>query len=363
MSGTSADGIDAALVDINNDQLHCIDTLSVPFSKNLRKNVLTACALQPNSVEEVKELDQQLAECYINMVLDLLQANKLSSEDIIAIGNHGQTVNHSLTTSPPFSLQIGNAQNLANATKISVVHDFRSADIAAGGQGAPLAPAIHDHLLRSQAEDRVVANLGGIANISILPKDLSQAVTGFDTGPANGLMDYWINKHLGKTYDQNGVWAATGTVNEPLLKQLLDDDYFKLTPPKSTGRELFNRHWLEEKLEQHKTIKSEDVQATLCQLTAESLANDIKLYGTNCNKLIVCGGGSHNSNLLQRIQTELPDAQISNSSDYGIDPDFMEAILFAWLAYRCINNLSGNLPSVTGANKKVILGKIARPSK
>lgn len=362
MSGTSADGVDAALVNIKNDTLIVISTRSTPFSPSTREAILEACDLKPLRAEQVPELDSELAHCYAESVTSLLEETKLNASDIVAIGNHGQTVNHAPDATPPFSLQIGNAKLLADLTDINVVSDFRSADMAAGGQGAPLAPIIHNHLLRSSTENRVVVNLGGIANITILPKDLNETVTGFDTGPANGLMDYWINKHLSKNYDQDGAWAANGIVQEKLLMQLLDDDYFKLSPPKSTGREHFNASWLERKLEHYGQINPQDVQATLCQLTATSLTNDIKRYAADCSTLIVCGGGSHNKELLSRLQQQLPEATIESSAKHGIDPDFVEAIAFAWLAYRHMNNLSGNLPSVTGASKETVLGKLTQPS-
>ena len=361
MSGTSADGVDAVLVNIENDTLTLVSSYSAPFTSPTREAVLEACSLKPNKTEQVSELDSKLAQHYAESTTQLLDQTKLNAADIVAIGNHGQTVNHAPDAMPPFSLQIGNAKLLADLTGINVVSDFRSTDIAAGGQGAPLAPIIHNHLLRSSIENRVVANLGGIANITILPKDLNETVTGFDTGPANGLMDYWINKHLGKNFDQGGTWAASGTVHEQLLEHLLDDEYFKLSPPKSTGREHFNANWLERKLAQYGQINPQDVQATLCQLTAISVTNDIKHHAANCSTLIVCGGGSHNQELLSRLQHQLPEATVESSAEHGIDPDFVEAIAFAWLAYRHMNNLSGNLPSVTGASKEVILGEIKVP--
>ena len=361
MSGTSADGIDAVLVNIGNDTLTVVSSSSAPFTSSTREAVLEACSLKPNKAEQVSELDSKLAQHYAESVTQLLDQTKLNAADIVAIGNHGQTVNHAPDAIPPFSLQIGNARLLADLTGIPVVSDFRSADIAAGGQGAPLAPIIHKHLLRSSIENRVVVNLGGIANITILPIDLNEAVTGFDTGPANGLMDYWSHKHLNKNYDQDGAWAASGIVQEKLLQQLLEDDYFKLPPPKSTGREHFNASWLERKLAQHGQINPQDVQATLCQLTAISVANDIKHHAANTSTLIVCGGGSHNQELLSRLQQQLPETTVDSSAEHGIDPDFVEAIAFAWLAYRHMNNLSGNLPSVTGASKEVILGEIKVP--
>ncbi|MBN4050616.1 anhydro-N-acetylmuramic acid kinase [Gammaproteobacteria bacterium AH-315-M22] len=365
MSGTSVDGIDAALINIDHGKpkLNCIATYSKPFAAPIRDEILAACAGRPSHANQVFELDQQLAQCYADAILQLLQGTKQTYADIAAIGNHGQTINHAPAATPPFSLQIGNAQRLADLTGIPVVSDFRSADLAVGGQGAPLAPAFHDYIFRNQTENRIVANLGGIANITILPKGSSAAVIGFDTGPANSLMDYWVEQHHGVRYDDNGEWAASGTVNQGLLMTILEDAYFQLAPPKSTGRELFNATWLRNALDQHNEIKAKDVQATLCQLTAITLANAIKRYAPDSKRLILCGGGTHNTMLVRQLQQHLPSLTIDSSDKFGVDPDYVEAIAFAWLADRHLNKLSGNLPSATGATKEVVLGRLTHPSK
>ncbi|MBL1432067.1 MAG: anhydro-N-acetylmuramic acid kinase, partial [Gammaproteobacteria bacterium] len=361
MSGTSVDGIDAALVDINDGKIKCLATKSIAFDAPLRNALIKACSKSYSSSDQAAELDSQLAYIYAKTVTDLLNISSADQCNIV-IGCHGQTINHAPNASPSFSLQIGNAQKLANLCKIPVVSDFRSKDLAAGGQGAPLAPAFHATVFRSTKESRVVLNLGGIANISVLSKDNNTDVIGFDTGPANGLMDYWINKHLEKHFDDAGQWAASGQFNSALLETLLDDDYFTLTPPKSTGRELFNADWLEHKLSQFTTLPSKDVQATLCELSAITVANDIKRYAADCQRVLVCGGGVHNIELKRRLQQHLPNVQIVSTATLGVDPDFVEAIAFAWLAQRHVNKLTGNLPSVTGASKKVILGTLTTPT-
>ncbi|MBL4851170.1 MAG: anhydro-N-acetylmuramic acid kinase [Gammaproteobacteria bacterium] len=371
MSGTSVDGIDAALINIDHgkSKLNCIATYSTPFAAPIRDKILAACTSRPSHANQVFELDQQLAQCYADAVLQLLQGTKQTYADIAAIGNHGQTINHAPGATPPFSLQVGNAHRLADLTKIPVVSDFRSADLAAGGQGAPLTPAFHDYIFHNREENRVVANLGGIANISILPKESNTAVIGFDTGPANGLMDCWVEQHHDTRYDHNGEWAASGKIDQDLLLTMLADAYFQLAPPKSTGREMFNSTWLRNILNspgghrKHNKIKSQDVQATLCELTAITLANAIKRYASNSTRLILCGGGTHNTTLVRQLQQHLPSLTIDSSDKFGIDPSYVEAIAFAWLADRHLNKLCGNLPSATGATKEVVLGRLTHPSK
>ncbi len=362
MSGTSVDGIDAALISINHNKIRCLATQSVEFSPSLRSAILDACSQNLATADEAAQLDHQLAEDYAKVVHSLLAGSTLSPENIIAIGSHGQTINHAPDARPPFSLQIGNAQHLANLTGIAVVSDFRSADMAVGGQGAPLAPAFHNDIFRSEEENRVVANLGGIANISVLAQDKDANVIGFDTGPANALMDYWINVHLGKRYDKSGRWAASGSVDQDVLSTMLADPYFQRPPPKSTGREHFNSHWLATMLKPFSKPGPADIQATLCELTVVSLSNDIKRYASDDSRLILCGGGTHNVTLVRQLQQHLPSLTIESSSQFGIDPDYVEAIAFAWLAHRQLNKLSGNLPSVTGATKEVVLGRLVRPA-
>jgi anhydro-N-acetylmuramic acid kinase len=280
------------------------------------------------------------------------------AREVTAIGSHGQTVRHQPDGRRPYSLQIGNPDIIATGTGVTTVADFRSADIAAGGQGAPLVPPFHDWLFASPGESRVILNIGGIANVTILPPD-ERPVIGFDTGPGNTLMDRWIHRHRGKSFDEGGAWAASGEVDDALLERLLSFGYFRLDPPKSTGLEDFNLDWLD----RHEVGAYEpaDVQATLAELTARSVAMDVRRHADEANQLFVCGGGAHNSHLMQRLAANLPDVRIDTTLAVGLDPDWVEAIAFAWLAMRTIRNEPGNLPSVTGASRKVVLGTIHSP--
>lgn len=361
MSGTSVDAIDAALVDFTGDTPRCIAASSYPIDAALKNEILHACRQRLKTANEASELDQTLARRYAAASQQLLEQAGLAARDVIAIGCHGQTVHHAPAAKPPFSLQLGNAQLLADLTGIPVISDFRRADIETGGQGAPLVPAFHNAVLRSHEQDRVVANIGGMANITFLPMAAEAAVRGFDTGPGNVLMDEWIKRHKNMAYDANGEWAASGKVNRPLLARMLEDDYFRRPPPKSTGREHFNLLWLDERLNACQGLAAEDVQATLCELTAATLCLGITLVSPGCQQLILCGGGAHNKELLRRLARHLPGCRIRSSDEFGIHPDFMEAIAFAWLTHRHLNGQSGNLPSVTGAKCAVVLGERSLP--
>jgi anhydro-N-acetylmuramic acid kinase len=254
-------------------------------------------------------------------------------------------------------MQIGDPSVIAQGTGITTIGDFRSADVALGGQGAPLTPLFHDWLLREPGSNRVVLNIGGIANITILPGDESDT-TGFDTGPGNTLLDAWIAEHLGKSFDQDGAWAAAGTVNDNLLRRLLADPYFTAIPPKSTGFEYFNPHWL--KSAGAAELEAVDVQATLCAVTTESIATAILTFAREPLDVFVCGGGIHNTELMRRLAAALPGIRIASTAAAGLDPDWVEAVAFAWLAMRTTQNLPGNLPSVTGANRAAVLGATYR---
>jgi anhydro-N-acetylmuramic acid kinase len=271
------------------------------------------------------------------------------------VGSHGQTIRHRPSGEHPFTLQIGNASVMAERCGIDVVADFRSADVAAGGQGAPLLPAVHAMLLNAPGRTRVVLNLGGIANITVLAAD--GRVFGFDTGPANGLMDAWCLRHRGEAFDRNGAFAASGRVDEPLLATLLADPYFALPPPKSTGREHFHLGWLDACL--HATTASPaDVQATLLELTARSIAAAIDAHASDAADVLLCGGGVHNQVLVQRLRELLRPRKLGSTADYGVDPDYLEATAFAWLARQRLLGLPGNLPAVTGARGPRVLGAV-----
>jgi anhydro-N-acetylmuramic acid kinase len=276
-----------------------------------------------------------------------------------AIGSHGQTVRHEPDGDHPFSVQIGDPNVIAEITGITTIADFRRRDIAAGGQGAPLVPAFHAAVLRSSDEDRVALNIGGMANITVLPRDPAQAVTGFDTGPGNVLMDAWAARHLGTPLDSEGRWAGSAPRDEALLAVLLSDEYFQRQPPKSTGREHFNMTWLEARLAQLGTApEPAQVQASLAALTALSCAAAIQRYAPRTQQVLVCGGGVHNVTLLQQLTDALPGVRVASTQTQGLDPDWVEALAFAWLAQQTLAGKPGNLPSVTGARAPVVLGGI-----
>ncbi len=358
MSGTSMDAVDAALVDFSSTPPKLIATQRAPLDAGLRTALLALCVPGTNEIERMMELDARLGEIFAETTLALLKKSGVSATDIQAIGSHGQTIRHQPGGAYPFSLQIGNPALIAERTGITTVADFRRADIAAGGQGAPLVPAFHNVVLRSSGHNRVVVNIGGIANITILPKDAKQPVTGFDTGPGNGLLDAWAERHLGKRMDEDGRFAASGKTHEGLLADLLSDSYFALAPPKSTGREHFNITWLDATLQMHTGISAQDMQATLCELTAASIAQAIIGHAPRSSEVLICGGGVHNVYLMLRLRTHLSRCSVESTENYGISPDWMEAMAFAWLAKQTLEGKPGNLPSVTGAKHATVLGTI-----
>jgi anhydro-N-acetylmuramic acid kinase len=360
MSGTSLDAIDAVLVDLASPTPRQIAVHSHPLPSVLRTQLLTLC--HGGTVDELRltaELDVRLGRLFAEAALALLQQAATPASAVRAIGSHGQTVRHEPDGDTPFSVQIGDPNVIAQLTGITTVADFRRRDIAAGGQGAPLVPAFHAAALRSADEDRVVLNIGGMANITVLPRDPQQAVTGFDTGPGNVLMDAWAARHLGTPQDDEGHWAGSAPRQEPLLAALLSDGYFQRPPPKSTGRELFNMDWLEARLAQL-DIETEpaQVQASLVALTAQSCAIAIQHYAQHTQRVLVCGGGVHNVTLMQQLTDALPGMRVASTQTLGLDPDWVEALAFAWLAKQTLEGKPGNLPSVTGAKASVVLGGI-----
>ncbi len=354
MSGTSMDGIDAALVDFSCAQPALIAAHCHAWPDNIRQALITARDLADNELDTLSALDEQLATIFADAVSDLLKNTTHQAKDIIAIGNHGQTIRHRPDIAKPFSLQIGNAQKLAALTGIDVISDFRTADIEAGGQGAPLAPAFHQAVFQRDDVNRVIVNIGGIANITALPANQSQTIIGFDCGPGNTLMDAWISQQQQQKYDTDGAFASSGKTDAGLLARLLMDDYFQLSPPKSTGFEYFNLAWLNHFIE--KEMTAADVQSTLCDLTATSIIRAINQYAADSEEIYICGGGVHNKALMRRIQL-LSKCPVATTEKLGVHPDWVEAMAFAWLAYRNIHQQTGNLPAVTGATKAVILGK------
>jgi anhydro-N-acetylmuramic acid kinase len=357
ISGTSMDAIDAALVDFNVAPLRIIATSATPFEPELKRRI-SALIDQADRValDEVGQIDTELGRAFARAALALMQSAGISAERVTAIGSHGQTLRHRPDLDVPFTWQIGDPNTLAEMTGVAVVADFRRRDVAAGGQGAPLLPVFHDQVFRSDDEDRVIANLGGIANITILTD--GSTVTGFDTGPANRLLDAWIARHMGKDFDAGGAWAASGRVDETLLRELLDEPFVRLAPPKSTGRELFNLPWLENKLGLF-SRPPRDVQATLQQFTACTLAAAVREYAPGA-AVYVCGGGAHNSALLNAIAALLAPNPVASTAALGLDPDYVEAAAFAWFAMRTLQGLTSSAGSVTGAKGARILGGVYR---
>ena len=356
-SGTSLDGADAVALAVTKQfkrvDYNVLDTHSVTFEPDLRAACLRLQNPSTNELHEAQLVALRLTDVYVNSIQGLLDKLKLGAEQITAVGVHGQTIRHRPELG--FSVQLNQPARIAEQAQITVVSDFRARDIAAGGQGAPLAPAFHDTLWRSPQKNRVVLNIGGFANISVLNIDTD--TFGFDTGPGNVLMDAWIARHQHVNYDCNGEWAALGKVQAELLNALLADPYFAQTYPKSTGREHFDLNWLEAKLAQCDTLEPADVQATLLELTARSVTNAIRNASPHCDEVIVAGGGAYNAYLMDALRAHLP-CDVTDSEHYGIHPISVDGAAFAWLAYRTMTAQSGNLPAATGAHGTRILGSI-----
>ncbi len=351
MSGTSLDGVDAVLVDFSGDQSRIIGESFLPFDHSLRARLMAIQAAQSNEIHLAALLGNDLARLYAKAVHKLMDSKRLSAGAAIAIGCHGQTIRHRPETG--YTIQLCNGALLAELTRTVVVCDFRSRDIAAGGQGAPLVPAFHQSVFAHPSIHRVVVNIGGIANIT----DLNRGeALGFDTGPGNMLMDSWIQLHLGKSFDKDGAWGNGGRCIGDLLQTMLAHKFFSSKPPKSTGRELFNSAWLNDQLSGNENPR--DVQATLLALTAVSIARAVKTYCKGAEALYVCGGGAANSALIGCIAMELPEMRIGSTAILGVDPDWVEACAFAWLARQALLLRPGNLPVVTGAAGPRILGAI-----
>lgn len=357
ISGTSADGIDAALVRFV-PRLEVVSARTVEYPATLRTRIV---ALARNAaaitLEDYGRLDVEIGEHFAAAALALLQGADIDANAVGALGSHGQTVCHRPRGPHPFTLQLGDPNVIAERTGIVTVADFRRADIAAGGQGAPLLPALHAAVLADPATPRAILNLGGIANLTLLVP--GQPVLGFDTGPANCLMDAWSQRVRGMPRDDAGAWAARGHFDNALLARLLDDPYFKVAPPKSTGREVFNLDWLDARLPGG--VDPADVQATLLQVSARSIAAALRTQAPEVRELYACGGGVHNAALMDALRAESPGVKLDTTAALGLDPDFVEAVGFAWLARARLENLPGNLPSVTGARGLRVLGAVYAP--
>lgn len=351
MSGTSLDGVDAVLAAVGSHSCTVLGSAFSAFPDTLKQQLLALNASGDNEIVQSYIAANQLSRIYAECIAKLLEQSNVKKTDIMAIGCHGQTIRHRPDLG--FTVQIGNAALLAELTGITVIADFRSRDIAAGGQGAPLVPAFHQAAFGAHDQRRTIVNIGGISNLSYLAP---QGVTGFDCGPGNLLMDGWALKHLGQPYDKNGQWASTGSILPELLATLLAHPFFMMAPPKSTGRDDFHMDWLESYLQPH--YAAADVQATLLELTAVSIATAIQQYCANTSEIYLCGGGAFNTTLVHRLRTLLHPCSVALTNDLGIPASLVEAAAFAWLARQTLAGIPGNLPSVTGARGQRILGAI-----
>jgi len=359
ISGTSMDGVEAVALQIEPGLLKVHGAIHTDYPEALALRLREVVA-NPVSchLDALGDLDARVGEVFADAALQLLRHTGIAAQDLRAIGSHGQTVLHRPRSNPSFTLQIGDANRIAERTGVDVVADFRRRDMAAGGEGAPLVPAFHAAAFGHPGEERAVVNIGGIGNITALYRD--GRVTGFDTGPGNCLMDLWTEEHQGEPFDRDGELAASGDVEPELLELLMAEPYLKQKPPKSTGRELFNRAWLERALHSH-TATIADVQATLSEFTARTIADGIlNLAGLKPQRVLVCGGGAFNIELMRRLAAALPGVPVGDTGNSGIPPEQVEAAMCAWLAHRFIEGQPGNLVAVTGARGPRVLGALHR---
>ncbi len=359
MSGTSLDGVDAVLVDLSGPLFQVLGHCSAPFPDTLKAELLALNAPGDNELHRAALAGNALARAYATQIQALLTQCHKTPADIRAIGAHGQTVRHRPQEFDGigYTLQLNQAALLAELCGIDVVADFRSRDVAAGGQGAPLVPPFHQAFFAKPGQLTAVLNIGGISNVSVLGTD-PEHILGFDCGPGNALLDTWCQQHTGQAYDAEGAWAALGKVDAALLNDLQSDPYFGKLPPKSTGRDMFNATWLLHKLARHPLASPVDVQTTLTELTAWACADSVRKSSPSCRTLIVCGGGALNLELMRRLQQGLPGAIVESSNAHGLPPFQVEATAFAWLAQQAIERKTGSLQSVTGARGARILGAI-----
>jgi anhydro-N-acetylmuramic acid kinase len=367
MSGTSLDGVDAALVDFSKQIPLVAGIESARLAPDLRANLMALNSSGSDELHTAALATNALMRLYAQTVRALLAKANLKPQDIRAIGAHGQTVRHrpQMFDQTGYTIQLCNPSLLAELTGIDVVADFRSRDVAAGGQGAPLAPFFHRAWFAQEAATVGVLNIGGISNLTILQSDGGKAgfeTIGFDCGPGNALMDFWCAQHTGQAFDEGGAWGASGQIIPALLEQMLAEPYFALPYPKSTGRDLFNPDWMAKHLASYADAKPQDVQRTLLELTASSISTCASSYSFESNQslkeLIVCGGGAFNAALIQRLQALLPETKVITSAERGLPPQDVEAVAFAWLARQCVERVALPLTSVTGARGARILGGV-----
>ncbi|MDD0810284.1 anhydro-N-acetylmuramic acid kinase [Curvibacter sp. RS43] len=366
MSGTSLDGVDGVLCQFDGDQPRVVAHVALPFTQSLKQTLLELNSSGPDELHRAALAANALARTYVAVVARLLGEAGLPAWRVLAIGAHGQTVRHQpgLHDGTGYTLQLNNPALLAEHTGIDVVADFRTRDIAAGGQGAPLVPAFHARVFGQTDQTVSVLNLGGISNLTVIPPRAQAqaaqvaAVRGFDCGPGNALMDHWCQHHTGQAFDRGGAWAAQGEVQTGLLQALLNEPFLDQSPPKSTGRDLFNPPWLAQRLALWPALRAIDVQATLTEFTALTCANALKLHGQGSQQLLVCGGGALNDELMRRLRAQLPDVSVRSTAMAGLPPLQVEAVAFAWLARQALLRQTGSLPSVTGAQGPRILGAI-----
>lgn len=355
MSGTSLDGVDAVACTFE-PQTRCLGHTYVAFNENLRQSLQSLLTPGFDEIERSGRIAIELVHVYAQAVQKLLESTHLKTSDIVAIGVHGQTVRH--CPSDGFTVQLNNPALLAELTGIDVIADFRSRDMAAGGEGAPLVPAFHAALFGDETENRTIVNIGGIANITLLPTDKTLPTLGFDCGPGNTLLDIWMQAHQGSRFDENGSWAQSGTINESLLASFLSDEYFARPAPKSSGREYFNMDWIRCELIGYPKIDPADVQRTLVRLTAQTIVEATRQAQPDTRAIFVCGGGVFNPVLMADLQELATPIPVVSTEHLGVDPMQVEAMAFAWLAYRFVNKKAGNLPAVTNAKGPRILGAL-----
>ena len=357
ISGTSSDGVDAVLAEFT-PAPHLLASHFLAYPDPLRVELLEFSTgnYRGDAVDQLGRLDRELGELFAQAALTVLKNAGMPVASVRAIGSHGQTVRHRPRAPLPFTLQIADPNVIAARTAIATVADFRRRDLALGGEGAPLVPAFHHAVFADRGETRAVINIGGIANLTLLPLH-EVPISGFDTGPGNVLMDLWSREQLHASHDESGKFAASGKNQTGLLGELLNDDYFRQPPPKSTGPEHFNHAWLQSRLANH-TLSAADVMATLCELTAQSISDAVSACSPQVTRVLLCGGGVHNHALVRRLQALLKSCRIGTTADFGVPPDWVEAMAFAWLARETLAGRPGNLPAVTGARATGILGGI-----